>query len=95
MRSIYKGMNVAFVDNTVYRRAQFLLGKDQPSSAGFLFKLTRLSNIDTSILIFQEEVFALGVGVSLFSSEQEVLALVNNTNIGLASYYFTKDMNRI
>jgi succinate-semialdehyde dehydrogenase/glutarate-semialdehyde dehydrogenase len=85
----------AFVDDAVRKGAEILTGGGRPSSAGYFFEATVLSNVDPSMLISQEEVFAPVMGVSSFSSEQEVLALANDTSMGLASYCFTKDINRI
>lgn len=84
-----------FVDDAVRKGAQLLIGGEQPSLTGHFFEATVLSNVDPSMLISQEEVFAPVMGISSFSSEQEVLALANDTSMGLASYCFTKDINRI
>ena len=92
-RGVHKAR--AFVDDAVRKGAQLLTGVGQPSSTGYFFEPTVMSNVDTSMLISQEEVFAPVMGVSSFSSEQEELALANDTNMGFASYCFTKDINRI
>jgi succinate-semialdehyde dehydrogenase/glutarate-semialdehyde dehydrogenase len=85
----------AFVDDAVHKGAQRLTGGNLPSSGGYFFEPTVLSNVNSSMLISREEVFAPVMGISSFSSEQEVLAMANDTSMGLASYCFTRDINRI
>ncbi|KAH7386666.1 succinate-semialdehyde dehydrogenase [Phaeosphaeria sp. MPI-PUGE-AT-0046c] len=85
----------AFVDDAVHKGAQIMTGGSQPQLDGHFFEATVLSNVDPSMLISQEEVFAPVMGVSSFSHEQEVLDLANDTSMGLASYCFTNDINRI
>ncbi len=44
--------------------------------------------------VFKEETFGPLLPLFKFSSEQEVVQLANNTEYGLAAYFFTRDLGR-
>ncbi|MDV3443923.1 aldehyde dehydrogenase family protein, partial [Pseudomonas otitidis] len=44
--------------------------------------------------VFQEEIFGPVVGVTTFKDEAEALAMANDTEFGLASYLYTRDLGR-
>ncbi|KAH7234283.1 succinate semialdehyde dehydrogenase [Fusarium solani] len=45
--------------------------------------------------MFREETFGPVAGIYSFSTEEEVLELANDTQVGLAGYVFSRDMDRI
>jgi succinate-semialdehyde dehydrogenase/glutarate-semialdehyde dehydrogenase len=45
--------------------------------------------------MFREETFGPVAGTYSFSTEEEVLELANDTQVGLAGYVFSRDMDRI
>ncbi|MFZ6772003.1 NAD-dependent succinate-semialdehyde dehydrogenase [Undibacterium sp. SXout7W] len=64
--------------------------------AGVLFyEPTVLSNVDASMLIMNEETFGPVAAVVSFRTEDEVLAAANNTDFGLASYFYARDIGRV
>ena len=46
------------------------------------------------MLLFREETFGPVAGLMRFDTEQEAIALANDTRAGLAAYVFTRDANR-
>lgn len=48
-----------------------------------------------SRLMFQEETFGPVVGIATYDDEAQMLAQANRTRLGLASYVFSRDANRI
>ncbi len=48
----------------------------------------------SSMLTTQEEIFGPLLGLYRFETEEEAVKLANDTSIGLASYFFTADVDR-
>ena len=46
------------------------------------------------MLIYKEETFGPVAPVIAFETQEEVLAMANDTNYGLASYVYTRDLSR-
>ena len=85
------------VNNAVQRGAKIVLGGNAPSGdafgKGYFFEPTILRDMDTTMDITQEESFAPIAAVYKFRTEDEVIKLANNTDMGLASYVFTKNLD--
>ena len=45
--------------------------------------------------VFRNEIFGPVAPVVRFSSEQEVIEMANDTEFGLASYFYTRDIGRV
>jgi succinate-semialdehyde dehydrogenase/glutarate-semialdehyde dehydrogenase len=61
---------------------------------GAFYEPTVLAHVDSSMLICHEETFGPVAPLISFSTEEEVVAKANDTEYGLASYVFTKDLGR-
>ena len=68
-------------------------GRVEPLNGNF-FQPTVISEMTSSMLTTREEIFGPLLGVYRFDSEHQAVELANNTNMGLASYFFTKDASR-
>ncbi|KAL1901806.1 mitochondrial aldehyde dehydrogenase [Sporothrix stenoceras] len=64
------------------------------SGKGFFVEPTVFTDVKPTMRIFQEEVFGPFVVIGKFSSEQEAIALANNTEYGLGAALFTTDLTR-
>ena len=62
---------------------------------GYWLEPTVLSNVNSKMKIYKEEIFGPVACIMSFDHENEVLNLANDTKYGLASYLFTKDKDRI
>lgn len=62
---------------------------------GLFYQPTVLSNARNDMKIMQEETFGPVAAVVRFSSEQEVIAAANDTDFGLASYFYSRDIGRV
>lgn len=95
-RSITKAQQ--HVDDAVKAGGKVVLGGGVPTGAdtntGFFFQPTIIRDATSSMLISREEVFAPVLAVFRFSTEDEVVRLANDTSMGLASYFFTKNVDR-
>lgn len=65
-------------------------GKDK----GYFVAPTVLSNITTNMRIAQEEVFGPVIGIIEVDSYDEAIDIANNTEFGLSSSIYTKDLNK-
>ena len=76
--------------------AKLLLGGDKRPDLGENFHdLTVLGDVTPEMEIFNEETFGPLAPFIKFSSEEEVLKLANDTPVGLAGYFYSKDLDRV
>jgi len=61
---------------------------------GYFFEPTIITKASKDMLIAREETFAPVLALFSFDTEEEAVKQANNTSMGLASYYFTKNIDR-
>jgi len=66
-----------------------------PGGLGAFFQPTVLSNVNATMRVAREEIFGPVAPVFKFDTEAEAIALANDTEFGLASYFFSRDIGRI
>jgi len=66
-----------------------------PGGQGAFFQPTVLSGVNVSMRVAREEIFGPVAPVFKFDTEAEAIALANDTEFGLASYFFSRDIGRI
>ncbi|KAI9693569.1 MAG: Succinate-semialdehyde dehydrogenase, mitochondrial [Bogoriella megaspora] len=62
---------------------------------GYFYEPTVLSDVNKDMLISKEETFGPLLAIYPFDTEEEVTKLANDTSMGLASYVFTQDVDRL
>ncbi|EQL31950.1 succinate-semialdehyde dehydrogenase [Blastomyces dermatitidis ATCC 26199] len=83
------------VADAVSKGGRVLCGGKRPSNlGGYFFEPTIISEMTSSMLTTHEEIFGPLLGLYRFETEEEVVQAANNTSMGLASYFFTSDVNR-
>jgi len=82
------------VDLTVKEGADVVTGGSTVGDEGYFFKPTVLANVPADASILREEIFGPIAPIVRFKSEEEAVRLANDTEFGLVSYAFTKDMAR-
>ena len=82
------------VDLTVKEGADVVIGGSTDGEEGYFFKPTVLANVPADASILKEEIFGPIAPIVRFKTEDEAVRLANNTEYGLVSYAFTKDLAR-
>ena len=81
------------IDDAVNKGATVVMGGK--ALEGCFFEPTILSNVPFNALVSKEETFGPLAPVYRFESEEEVIHLANDTEFGLASYFYANDISRI
>lgn len=81
------------LDDAVAKGARVLVG-GEPAQGQF-FAPTVVADATSEMLCAREETFGPFAPVFKFSTEQEAIDLANNTEFGLASYFYSRDVGRI
>jgi succinate-semialdehyde dehydrogenase/glutarate-semialdehyde dehydrogenase len=71
-----------------------LTGGKKSSAGAQFFTPTVLANVTRDMRVNTEEIFGPVAPLIRFKSEDEAVAIANETPFGLAGYFFTKDVNR-
>ncbi|OTA34189.1 hypothetical protein BTJ68_06328 [Hortaea werneckii EXF-2000] len=66
----------------------------QEKYPGYFFEPTLITGAKDSMLIAREETFAPVMALFQFDTEEECVKMANDTSMGLASYFFTKNVDR-
>ena len=87
----------SLVKDAISKGAKLLTGGKIPEDfeKGYWFEPTVLSDVSPDMKVYKNEIFGPIAGFTRFHSEEEVIALANDTDYGLASYLFTNDYYRI
>jgi succinate-semialdehyde dehydrogenase/glutarate-semialdehyde dehydrogenase len=83
------------LSDAVDRGAVIVAGGKPHQNGGTMFEPTVISNVDSSMKMASEETFGPLAPVFKFSTEKEAIDMANDTEFGLASYFYTNDINRI
>jgi len=81
------------IADAVGKGAKVLLGGN--SMQGNFFEPTILVNVSKDAAVAKEETFGPLAPLFRFKDEAEVIAMANDTEFGLASYFYARDMSRV
>jgi succinate-semialdehyde dehydrogenase/glutarate-semialdehyde dehydrogenase len=81
-------------DATAKGAKVLLGGKRHPLGRSF-FEPTIITHVDKSMLVAREETFGPLAPLFKFSTEDDVVAMANATEFGLASYFYARDLGRV
>lgn len=85
----------SLLHDALNKGAKIIHGGTRVDSSNNFFMPTLLIDCAEDMQIFQEEIFAPIIAVYEFNSDDEVIALANNTPYGLASYFYSQNISRI
>jgi succinate-semialdehyde dehydrogenase/glutarate-semialdehyde dehydrogenase len=82
------------VDDAVSRGAKALTGGHVRDGAGYFYDPTVLADVPGDAHLLKEEIFGPVAPVRAFDSEDEAIRAANDTEFGLVSYVYTRDIKR-
>ena len=82
------------VADAVAKGARVLSGGKRHTLGGTFYEPTLLADVDPSMLIASEETFGPVAPLFRFKTEEQAIAMANDTEFGLAGYFYTRDLAR-
>ncbi|MDQ4063191.1 MAG: NAD-dependent succinate-semialdehyde dehydrogenase [Actinomycetota bacterium] len=89
-----RGKVVELVEDAVGKGAKTLLGGQKMEGQGYFYQPTVLNDVSKEADLRYEEIFGPVAPIFSFDSEDEAIAAANDTEFGLVSYVYTRDLNR-
>lgn len=83
------------IADALQKGAKVLTGGKRHDKGGQFFQPTVLAGVTTEMKVTHEETFGPVAPLYRFKTEDELLKLANNTEYGLASYFYSRDIGRI
>ncbi len=84
-----------FIDDAVANGANVTLGGGRSDLGACFVEPTVLTNVNDSMRVFKEEIFGPVAPLFRFSTEEEAVAMANDTEFGLACYFYSRNIGRI
>jgi succinate-semialdehyde dehydrogenase/glutarate-semialdehyde dehydrogenase len=82
------------VADAVSKGAQIAYGGKRHALGGTFFQPTVITNVTPEMLVAREETFGPVAPIFRFDTEEEAVRMANDTEFGLASYFYTRDLAR-
>lgn len=83
------------VGDATQKGAKIAIGGHKDDAGDLFFQPTVLTEVTAEMKIASEETFGPVAALFRFTDEDEVIKLANNTEYGLAAYFFSKDLGRV
>lgn len=83
------------VSDAVQKGAKVLTGGRASELGGTYYQPTLLTEMNTGMAMSQEEIFGPVAPVYRFQTEAQAISMANDTEFGLAAYFYSKDMARV
>ena len=86
---------IDFIEDAVSRGARVLAGGGRSLLGGNFVEPTILTDVSEQMRVFKEEIFGPVAPLFKFSTEEQAIAMANDTEFGLAAYFYARDIGRI
>lgn len=85
----------AMVQDAVDKGATLAAGGQRSDLGECYYEPTILTQVSQDMRVFSEEIFGPVAPIFKFSTEEEAIAMANDTEFGLAAYFYTRDVGRV
>jgi acyl-CoA reductase-like NAD-dependent aldehyde dehydrogenase len=85
----------AHIAAAVKKGAKVVAGGKRHALGGTFFEPTVLTDVTTDMVITKEETFGPVAPLYRFKTEEDAVEMANDTEFGLASYFYSRDIGRI
>lgn len=86
---------LSMIDDAVSSGAKLIAGGKRAANGECFVEPTVLTDVTPSMRVFREEIFGPVAPLMAFETEAEAIQLANDTEFGLAAYFYTRDIGRI
>ncbi len=86
---------LAMIADATANGARLIAGGNRAALGGAFVEPTVLGDVTPAMRVFTEEIFGPVAPLVVFDTEEEAIALANDTEFGLASYFYARDIGRI
>ena len=83
------------IADALSKGAHIMLGGRRHELGGTFFQPTILTQVTPEMAVAREETFGPVAPLFRFSTEQDAIRMANDTEFGLASYFYSRDIGRI
>jgi succinate-semialdehyde dehydrogenase/glutarate-semialdehyde dehydrogenase len=83
------------IADALSKGAKIALGGKRADLGGTFFEPTVLTGVTADMIVAKEETFGPVAPLFKFTDEAEVIAMANDSEFGLASYFYSKDLARV
>ena len=86
---------MSFIDDAVSKGANVITGGKLSEHGTCFIEPTILTSVSQDMRVFKEEIFGPVAPLFSFKTEDEVIKMANDTEYGLACYFYSRDIGRI
>ena len=86
---------LAFIDDAVNQGASVVTGGKRSDLGPCFIEPTILSHASDRMRVFREEIFGPIAPIFQFKTEEEAITRANDTEFGLACYFYARDLGRV
>ncbi|WP_085297116.1 NAD-dependent succinate-semialdehyde dehydrogenase [Cognaticolwellia mytili] len=86
---------IKLVDDSISQGAILHTGGNRHHAGSHFYQPTVLTNVTPDMSVARNEIFGPVSPIISFDSEDEVIAMANNTEYGLAAYFYARDIGRV
>jgi len=83
------------ISDALSKGGDLICGGKKHALGGNFFEPTIIANVPNNALVAKEETFGPLAPIFKFENDAEVIQMANDTEFGLASYFYAKDLSRV